>query len=140
MTKKDSQKRTEKQASTPTSPKSQRKIGQGVGQAAWRLGFKELGNLIKAFPDSLPLYDEPGHLGRATQQSVSIQTGVSQPVHFNQSQRESAADMNSAEHTTTQSQNETEHESSIVDELVQNAQERAAEHEPENEQDQDLEP
>ncbi len=116
------------------------KFGQGALWAAWRQGLKEIGNIIAAFPGHSPLIEEPGQLGRATQQSISRQTGASQPVHFNQSQQESAADMNSAEKTTAQPQNETEHESSIVDQLVQNAEERAAEHEPENEQVQDLEP
>lgn len=130
------QKANEENNAKPQKPK----LGQGALMAAWRQGLKELGNIVAAFPGHSPLVEEPGQLGRATQQSISRQTGASQPVHFHQSRQEPAANMKSTEKTTTQPQNETEHESSIVDDLVQNAQERAAEHEPENEQDQDLEP
>lgn len=107
------------------------KLGQGVLMAAWRQGLKELGNIIAAFPGHSPLVEEPGQLGRATQQSISRQTGASQPVHFHQSKPEIYSTMNTPE---PNDQPENEHHSNILDSMVQHAQQQAEFQEPENEQ------
>ena len=46
------------------------KIGQGVLQAALRLGPKELAQILPAFPDSVKPIEEPGALGNLTPQEV----------------------------------------------------------------------
>ncbi|MEM8944776.1 MAG: hypothetical protein AAGD11_06285 [Planctomycetota bacterium] len=58
------------------------KLGQGVGKAFVRQGWKEVGQLVEAFPTGSTLVSEAGQLGTATTQAVSQQTGVSQPVKF----------------------------------------------------------
>ena len=116
---------------TPQKPK----IGQGALMAAFRQGLKELGNIIAAFPGHSPLVEEPGQLGRATQQSISRQTGASQPVHFNQTQPEAQTAMHDPEMNPNQA--EPQQETSVMDDLVRNAEEQAAYHEPE--QDQEME-
>ena len=61
-----------------------RKIGEGVAHAAFCQGFKELGNIIPAFPQTTPYVDEPGQMFNIPPQGVSQQTGFSQPVSVNQ--------------------------------------------------------
>jgi hypothetical protein len=46
------------------------KAGQGVLQAALRLGTKELAQILPAFPDSVKPIEEPGALGNLTPQEV----------------------------------------------------------------------
>jgi len=55
----------------------QRKFGQGAVGAAFRQGFSELTNALKAFPDSLPLVEQPGQLNNVPPQAVSQQAGFS---------------------------------------------------------------
>jgi len=47
-----------------------RKIGAGVAQAAMRQGAKEIGTMLKAFPESVSV-DEPGTLFNPTQGEIA---------------------------------------------------------------------
>lgn len=47
-----------------------RKIGAGVGQAAFRQGISELGQALKAFPDALQV-TEPGQMFSPTQGEIA---------------------------------------------------------------------
>ena len=47
-----------------------RKIGAGVGQAAFRQGISEIGQALKAFPDALQV-TEPGQLFSPTQGEIA---------------------------------------------------------------------
>lgn len=53
----------------------ERKIGEGALAAAWRQGLKEVGQALKALPDSMPIVEEPGTLGNVTPQVVTQQMG-----------------------------------------------------------------
>lgn len=59
------------------STETPRKYGQGALAAAFRQGFAELTNVLKAFPDSLPLLEQPGQLNNVGPQGVSQQAGFS---------------------------------------------------------------
>lgn len=47
-----------------------RKIGAGVGQAAFRQGISEIGQGLKAFPDALQV-TEPGQMFSPTQGEIA---------------------------------------------------------------------
>ncbi|RCS46478.1 hypothetical protein DTL42_16100 [Bremerella cremea] len=113
------------------------KIGQGAIAALGRQGYKELGSIVAAFPGHSPLVEEPGQLGRATQQSISRQTGASQPVHFYQSQPEIHSTMNTPEPNQADVQMVNDQQPSVLDDLVQHAQQQAEFQEPEQEQEMD---
>ncbi|MCD0458131.1 hypothetical protein [Roseiconus lacunae] len=119
-----------------------RKLGQGSAQAAFRKGFRELGAITKAFPDSLAVPDEAGQLWSTTQQHVSQQIGVSMPVHRSESYSQGAQQMNPTEPDTptepTAPETEITPDDSILDDLVDNAQ--AMSQEQEMEQSVELEP
>lgn len=53
-----------------------RKIGEGSLKAWARQGHKELTAALKAFPDSLPLVEEPGMPSNPTSYEVTRQRGV----------------------------------------------------------------
>lgn len=110
------------------------KIGQGAHMAAWRQGLKELGNIVAAFPGHSPLVEEPGQLGRATQQSISRQTGASQPVHFQQSQPEIHTTMNASEPNQPSVPMVNEQQPSVLENLVQHAEQQVEVQQPEQEQ------
>jgi hypothetical protein len=46
------------------------KFGQGALQASFRVGFKELAQILPAFPDSVKPVDEPGLPFNLTPQEV----------------------------------------------------------------------
>lgn len=46
------------------------KIGQGAAQAMLRVGLKELGQILPAFPESVRPVEEPGLPGNLTPQEV----------------------------------------------------------------------
>ncbi len=46
------------------------KIGQGALQALGRVGFKELAQILPAFPESVKTVEEPGLPGNLTPQEV----------------------------------------------------------------------
>ena len=69
----------------PVQPQQQRKYGEGAALAAFRQGFAELTNALKAFPDSLPLIEQPGQLNNVPPQAVSEMGG------FNRSHRSQSA-------------------------------------------------
>ena len=49
------------------------KIGQGALDASVRVGFKELAQILPAFPDSVRPVEEPGLPGNLTPQEVMHQ-------------------------------------------------------------------
>lgn len=57
-----------------------RKLGQGALGAAFRQGFAELANALKAFPDSLPIIEQPGQLNNVPPAGVSQQAGFTKPM------------------------------------------------------------
>ena len=57
-----------------------RKFGEGALAASWRLGHKEIGQALRALPDSLPLHEEPGAMNNPTSHGISQQAGYVQPV------------------------------------------------------------
>ncbi|MCA9217975.1 MAG: hypothetical protein KDB27_33120 [Planctomycetales bacterium] len=61
------------------SGEPKRKLGEGALAAAWRQGHKEIGQMLKAFPDSI-LIEEPGQMNNPTSHGVSQQAGYVQPV------------------------------------------------------------
>lgn len=64
----------------PIQPQHQRKFGEGAALAAFRQGFAELTNALKAFPDSLPLIEQPGQLNSLPPQAVSELGGFTHHV------------------------------------------------------------
>jgi hypothetical protein len=52
------------------SDESSRKIGAGVGPAAFRQGVSELGQALKAFPDAIQV-SEPGQMWSPTQGEIA---------------------------------------------------------------------
>jgi hypothetical protein len=52
-----------------------RKLGEGALAAAWRQGLGEIGQALKAFPDSIQVI-EAGQLGTATPATVYAQQGM----------------------------------------------------------------
>ncbi len=61
------------------SKQGSRKLGQGALGAAFRQGFSELTNALKAFPDSLPLIEQPGQINNVPPAGVSQQAGFTSP-------------------------------------------------------------
>lgn len=57
----------------------ERKLGEGALAAAWRQGHKEVGQMLKAFPDSI-MVEEPGQMNNPTSHGISQQSGYVQPV------------------------------------------------------------
>ena len=48
-------------------------IGQGALDASLRLGLKELGQILPAFPESIQPIEEPGAFGNLTPQEIVAQ-------------------------------------------------------------------
>lgn len=117
------------------------KLGQGALAAAGRQGLRELGKALQALPSSIPLVEEPGQIGTATQQAVSQQTGVTQNVRFSDSkspQGFAAMNPSAPEVTDEVSQPyiampEIAQDDGILDQLVMEAQEMSQMQEPEME-------
>ena len=66
-----------------------RKFGTGSLKAAFRQGHKELGQALKAFPDSIPIIEEPGQLNNPTNLEVHQQrVEEKQPSLIEQKQAE----------------------------------------------------
>lgn len=58
----------------------QRKWGEGALAATWRQGHKEIGQALKATPDSIGIVEEPGGFSNVPAAGVSQQAGYTQPV------------------------------------------------------------
>lgn len=120
---------------------SRPKVGQGVLAAAGRQGLRELGKALQPLPDSMPIVEEPGQIGTATQQAVSQQTGVTQDVRFNDPQTPSGfAAVNPTEPDVAADVTQPEivtpgmaPDDGMLDQLLANAQEMSQMQEPEME-------
>lgn len=77
---KDNSAKLEPKANPIEPPKqAQRKFGQGALGAAFRQGFSEISSALKAFPDSLPIIEQPGQLNNVPPSGISQQAGYTHP-------------------------------------------------------------
>ena len=59
------------------------KLGQGHAAAWFRAGFKELGQIFPALPNSIKNVEEPGLYGNPVSQEVYQQRKLQEPTHGN---------------------------------------------------------
>ncbi len=115
---------------------SKRKFGEGALSAAWRQGHKEIGQMLKAFPDSI-MIEEPGQMNNPTSHGISQQAGYVQPVSSVENHINDVREMsgNSEPQKQVSMSNDIQQESSIVDQHVQDVSDQDGPEPPEMDMD-----